>query len=135
MNDLPEDTRIIVVRRGELMRIAYPFTQYALDTTSPPELALSAAMMFLQLQDEYPGRADVPITSKTPQMALVLPGKDEPLDDDQPLWTVLAGHWQPYEVEVVGVVAEEFQRFPALALNLVDLHVFHSNRRHDGNEG
>lgn len=134
MTDLPPDTRIIVVRRGELMRVAYPFTQYALDTTSPPELALSAAMLFLELQTQYPGRADMPITSKTPQMGLALPMSDDVLDDDQPLWTVLAGHWQQYDVEIVGEVADNMKSFPALALNLVDLNVFHKRSGTNGSE-
>lgn len=132
MTDLPPDTRIIIVRRGEFMRAAYPVTQYFLDTTSAPELALSAAMLFMQLQVEYPGRADMPITSKTGQMGLALPMADDVLSDDEPLWALLAGHWVDYDIETIGDIADNMKRFPALALNLVDLHVFH-RRNSDGN--
>lgn len=122
MTELDRDTRIIVVRRGELMRIAYPITQYMLDVISAPELALSAVALFMQLQAEYPGRADMPITSKTGPMALALPFANNVLSDDEPLWMLLAGHWTDHDIDVVGDVADEMKQFPALALNLVDLH-------------
>lgn len=119
---LDEATRIIVVRRGHNMRMVYPMTQYGLDTTSPPELALSAAMTFMQLQAEFPGRADMPITSKTGQMALFLPFMDNPLDDDQPLWTVLAGHWTMVTPDVLGTSEDDPSLlYPAVILNLRDV--------------
>lgn len=122
MTTLDPDTRILVIRRGELMRISMPMTQYGLDTTSAPELALSAAMLFLQLQTEYPGRADMPITSKTGQLALALPYADDVLNDDQPLWAVLAGEWRPFDLDIVGTLADEMTIFPCCVLNLVDLN-------------
>lgn len=104
------------------MRMAYPMTQYGLDTTSAPELALSAVMVFMQLQAEYPGRADMPITSKTGPMGLFLPFMDEPLNDDQPLWAVLAGHWSMVTPEVMGTSPDDpMLKYPAVALNLMDL--------------
>lgn len=113
--------RVIVIRRGQNMRLVYPMTQYGLDTTSPPELALSAMTLFMQLQAEYPGRADLPVTSATGQVGLQLPFADDVLDWDSPLWSVLAGHWQPYHVELVGDMADYMKRYPCTVLNLVDL--------------
>jgi hypothetical protein len=118
--EIDPSTRIVIVRRGELMRVNFPFTQYALDTTSPAELALAAAMMIMELQMSYPGRADMPITSKTPQMGLFLPFHDEPLPDE-PLWSVLAGEWRPFDLEIVGAMADEFTVFPCAVVNLKDL--------------
>ncbi len=120
MTGVQEDTRVIIIRRGEKMRIAYPMTQYGLDTTSPPELAAGAIVMFMQLQTQYLGRADMPITSKTGQMGLFLPFADEPLQDE-PLWAVLAGHWQDYDVNVIGQMDDVFKQYPCVVLNLIDL--------------
>lgn len=125
MTDAPilPDTRVIIVRRGAI-RVMYPLTQYALDTMSAPELAASAIQLIMQLQATQPGRADMPITSKTGQMCLVLPLKDAPLGEDEPLWVLLAGHWQ--QMNVVAVPEDgprpEWARCPCVALNLMDLH-------------
>lgn len=125
MTDTPflPDTRVVIVRRGN-MRLMYPMTQFALDTMSAPELAASAIQLFMNLQGHMPGRADMAITSKTGQMCLVLPFKDAPLGEDEPLWVLLAGHWQ--EASVVAVPEDalkpEFCWCPCVALNLMDLH-------------
>lgn len=104
------------------MRMVYPMTQYGLDTTSAPELALSASMVFLQLQTEFPGRADMPITSKTGPMGLFLPFADSPLNDDEPLWALLAGHWTHVTPEILGRGEnDENLKLPAVVLNLMDL--------------
>lgn len=120
---LPSDLRIIIVRRG-LMRACYPMTQYGLDTTSPPELAASAIVLFMQLQTQYPARADLPITSKTGQMGLFLPFADEPLQDE-PLWAVLAGQWNLYDLDVMGALDDAYKIYPCTVLNLSDLRGEH----------
>jgi hypothetical protein len=125
MTDTPlmPDTRVVIVRRGN-MRLMYPMTQFALDTMSAPELAASSIQLFMNLQGQMPGRADMAITSKTGQMCLVLPFKDAPLGEDEPLWVLLAGHWQESEVVAVpeDALTPEFRRCPCVALNLMDLH-------------
>ncbi len=122
MTELDPTTRVIVIRRGEKMRVVYPMTQYGLDTTSAPELALAAMIILMELQMQYPGRADLPITSATPQVALALPFADDVLNDDEPLWAILAGHWQPYHLDVVGAVEDYMKTYPCVVLNLVDLN-------------
>lgn len=122
-DDPLNDCRIIIIRRGEYMRVMYPMTTYGLETTSAPELALGAISLLMQMQAQMPGRADMPITSKTGQMGLALPMHDDVLSDDEPLWVLLAGEWQRYDTLIVDEGTDQpIQRLPAVVLNLIDLN-------------
>lgn len=122
MTELPKGTHVIVIRRGSAMRVSFPFLQYALSSLTAPELARLAVPKFMELQMSAPGRADMPITSKTGPMALALPGADGPLDRYMPLWSQLAGTWTQFDHEVMGEMAPYMKSLPATVLSLIDLH-------------
>lgn len=119
---LPKGTYVIVIRRGSAMRASFPFMQYALSSITAPELASLAVQTFMDLQMSAPGRADMPITSKTGAMALALPGADGPLDRFVPLWSQLAGTWVQFDHAIMDEVAPYMQELPATVLSLIDLH-------------
>lgn len=122
MTDLPDDIYVIVIRRGSAMRACFPFLKLPLAEITAPELASMAVSVFMELQMQSPGRADMPITSKTGAMALVLPDADEPLDRLLPLWPQLEGSWTYHDIAVMDDMAPYLKNAPATVLSLVDLN-------------
>ena len=56
-------------------------------------------------------------------MAVAFPNADNPLDQDEPMWALLAGHWEQMPMQVAGLPeGSPDQLLPAAVLCLVDVN-------------
>lgn len=119
----PDDMRVILVRRGENMRVVLPVDPMALNGIMPPELALEAAKAILSIQEMQPGRADMPIIVGDTPFGLAHRGSDYVLDPKMNVGFQLDGHWEDTEIELIDLETRQvvMATVPCVVLNLDDI--------------
>lgn len=120
-----KDACVIIVRRGENMRVQLTVTLKGLkgNRVMPPEMALEAARLFIAIQDQEPGRADMPIVPGDTPFGLVHRDTEYVMDPRAPLWVQLDGHWEDQEVEFLDPETGKVETgtFPCVVLMLDDI--------------